>query len=218
MRQNGRHLRPTPVKLVPTKWLLQRPAAPGRESPPHKGGCRLPAVRQGCACLRTGCQLEGCLGSGVRGAEETQRKAGRRRRTSWQGMDGKAERLWRYVLACVSGQRSLWRESLSVGYQGSRKFNSDWHWCSIYFRRSIFWLFFPLFPFFFFFHAHPLTLETCILKAFSNPQSIALMCIRPFSGEVIALPEWIWVVPVALVLVSSNPNWIVQLFPTEIKR
>ena len=59
---------------------------------------------------------------------------------------------------------------------------------------------------FFFFHAYPLTLETCNLKAFSNPQTIALMCIRPFSGEVIALPEGIWVVPVALVLVSSNPN------------
>lgn len=51
-----------------------------------------------------------------------------------------------------------------------------------------------------------LPLETCNLKAFSNPQSIALMCTRAFRREVAALSEGVQVVPVALVLVSSNPN------------
>jgi len=67
-------------------------------------------------------------------------------------------------------------------------------------------IFFSHFLFFFSPHAHPLILKTCNLKAFSNPQAIVLMCIRPFSGEVVALPEGIWVLPVVLVLVSSNPN------------
>lgn len=78
-------------------------------------------------------------------------------------------------------------------------------------RWSIFWFIFFLCPFFFP-HAYPLTLEICNLKAFSKPQTIALMRIRPFSGEAPALPEGIWAVPVASALVSSNPNWIVHLF------
>lgn len=71
--------------------------------------------------------------------------------------------------------------------------------------------FFFLFPFFFP-HAYPLTLETCNLKAFSNPQTIALMHIRPFSGEAPALPEGMWAVPVASAVLSLNPNWIVHFF------
>lgn len=78
-------------------------------------------------------------------------------------------------------------------------------------RWSILWFIFFLCPFFFP-HAYPLTLEMCNLKAFSYPQTIALMRIRPFSGEAPALPEGIWAVPVASALVSSNPDWIVHLF------
>jgi len=66
------------------------------------------------------------LSAGVRGAGEAQSKVGRRRRRpSLQGTGGKVERLWRYVLAYASGQRSLQQESLSVGYQSSRKSISD---------------------------------------------------------------------------------------------
>lgn len=45
MRQNGHHLRPTPVELVLTKWLPQGSAVHGHESSPHKSGCHLPVVR-----------------------------------------------------------------------------------------------------------------------------------------------------------------------------
>lgn len=55
-------------------------------------------------------------------------------------------------------------------------------------------------------HADPFTLDLCDSKAFSNPQTIVLMCIRSLNGGVVALPGGIQVMPVALVLLLSSPN------------
>lgn len=147
MSQNGCHLRPTPVKLIPTKWPPQGSAVHGHESS-HKGGHHLPAVRR----VARACVLAvSWRAAWVVEFEEWRKPNARQGRGGGQACRewmGRPEWLWRYVLAYASGQRSLWQESLSVGYRGNRKFNSDWCWCSIYFRWSIFWLwfFFTSFP------------------------------------------------------------------------
>lgn len=143
------HPRWRPCRATPS-WHTQngRPKVPQRPAAsllPTKGAAVSLQSSQA-ACEGMGCQLEeGRLGCGVWGAEETLCTVGRRRkrrRPSSRGCQGRPEQVWRWVLGHASGWIFLWQESVSVGYQGYRKFNSNWCWCPMFMRRILFRFFF----------------------------------------------------------------------------